>query len=221
MISVKEEFVSTKNKGVLWSVLFENRMFEGLPQDSYDAVHQAFEETVKSQGNMITTDVSLVHANKALITAMVQTIERFKPSATKAQAAADSIRLFEAKKNELDSSMKVPLPEEPTFADETDTPIDGEKLDSLLEDTMRQRDIDMEIAMKSNKPIGPPAKKVAWADQQTNSPSIDTTIPDSISRKLKPVSISGSSSNTSDLERIEAKLESIARDIAEIKSKLA
>ena len=219
MTSVKNEFVSTENKSVLWSVLFENRMFEGLPQESYEAVHQAFEQTITSQGNLITPDVSLVHANKALITAMVQTIERFRPSSSKAQAAADSIRLFEAKKNELDSSMKVPIPEEPSFADETDMPIDGEKLDSLLEDTMRQRDIDMELAMNSNNVAAPPVKKVAWADQQTDSKTTKSDIPDSISRKLKPVSDSMPPTLT-DLERIEAKLESIARDIAEIKSKL-
>ena len=219
MTSVKDEFVSTENKSVLWSVLFENGMFEGLPQDSYEAVHQAFEQTVRSQGNLITADVTLVHANKALITAMVQTIERFKPSSSKAQAAADSIRLFEAKKNELDSSMKVPIPEEPTFADESDMPIDGEKLDSLLEDTMRQRDIDMELAMKANNVVAPPVKKVAWADQQADSASIDSNIPDSISRKLKPAAASVPTT-PSEFERIEAKLESIARDIAEIKSKL-
>ena len=73
------------------------------------------------------------------------------------------------KKADLEAAMNAPAPEEVSFADDTDTPIDGAVLDNLLEDTLKQRQQDMDAASRLHDPppgAAKPGKRVAWADQQ-------------------------------------------------------
>lgn len=228
-MTVKEEFVAVPNKELLWNILFENNVFAGLPPDKYDEVQRVFETAVRSRAETIPRTASLVEANKELIADMVGQVERMRQPEGK--SPANSIQLFDAKKAELESAMRPPAPEEVSFADEADEPLDEKKLDSLLESTMRQRELDMDAAMKGGDQGQKANKKVAWADQQADNGAIPisdhTTLPAALSRKLKPapgsVSESGTGGGdplTARVSALEAKLEALIGEVRGLASRV-
>jgi hypothetical protein len=230
-MTVKEEFVAVPNKELLWNILFENNVFAGLPSEKYDEVQRVFETAVHSRAETITSGASLVEANKELIADMVGQVERMRLPVGK--APANSIQLFDAKKAELESAMRPPAPEEISFADEADEPLDEKKLDSLLEDTMRQRKLDMEAAMTGGEHSLKTNKKVAWADQQAENGAIPisdhTALPAALSRKLKPAPGSapekgneprGGDPLAARVAALEAKLEALTGEVRGLASRV-
>jgi hypothetical protein len=172
-----------------------------------------------------------VDANKELIADMVGHVGRMRPPEGK--SPTDSIQLFDAKKAELESAMRPPAPEEVSFADEADEPLDEKKLDSLLETTMRQRELDMDAARGGGDDQAPKTnKKVVWADQQADNGAIPVSdhsaLPEALSRKLKPApgSVSGSGTGGGDpltarVGALEAKLEALIDEVRGLASRVA
>ena len=208
-MTVKQEFVSVANKGLLWNVLFESKAFAGLPPSSYDDVQRTFEQTVASEAESISGSAALVDANKDLIAAMVKKMDAFKTKDTRPPVG--SIELFDAKKAELEDAMTVKAPEGVSFADETDEPLDEAKLDSLLESTIKQRKADMASAGHGSDALPKKNKKVAWADEQ---PTADSSLPAALAMKLKPAPGQAPKPDLSErVSALEARVDGLAAEL--------
>ena len=225
-MSVRSQFVSNANKELLWGVLFENSVFSGVHPDQYSSVQTCFEDLIAKQAASIGAGESLVDANKTLVSSMVGAVGRFKTPVQPVAPSTPGVKetdldAFNRKKADLESAMKVTAPEGVSFADDADTPIDGTVLDSLLEDTLKQRQQDMDAASRLHEP--PPGapkggKRVAWADQQGVAAAGDTEISHGLREKLKPALVTNNALAAT-LARLETKIDDITKRLDSLESR--
>ena len=138
------DFLTTKNKGIIWSLLSDQQMFDGINPKYKLEIQEKFEKTligISTQGRFY----NLVEKNKEAIRIMVLMLEDYK----KKQEPYTNLEIqerrqknfqneLEKKKNEFNVISKKPNPDDINFSDEMDKPLD-ENMDILLERAMALR----------------------------------------------------------------------------------
>ena len=138
------DFLTTKNKGIIWSLLSDQQMFDGINPQYKLEIQEKFEKTltgISTQGRFY----NLVEKNKEAIRIMVLMLEDYK----KKQEPYTNLEIqerrqknfqneLEKKKNEFNVISKKSNPDDIIFSDEMDKPLD-ENMDILLERAMALR----------------------------------------------------------------------------------
>ena len=184
-------FLSRENKELLWTVLYENNAFSGIPKERASAVQELFEDSLTSA---VVDDRDLTGSNKKFISGFVQRISGLKHGASAQSRKEEVDGKFASKQQELTNLLNPKPPSDIDFADTDDGPLDKSRIDTMLETTIRQRELDLvssgvgqaaphkwlsgedASAVPAPRPapkgikiggdIPPRPKKVAWADEQ-------------------------------------------------------
>lgn len=156
------EFTGNDNKGILWDILSEQNLFEGIdPTHKYE-IKDVFEQTIlltEKQGR----GLSLIEKNKDVIKNMVTSIESFKrqqkvPSVTR-QYTNEELhkerqnafeRELKRKQTEFDGLNRT-MPEKVDFSDKADEKL-GDKIDSLLAETIASRERELKQVLQIQNP---------------------------------------------------------------------
>jgi len=139
------DFLSNENKGFIWSLLSEQKIFDGIHPNYKNDIQENFEKTlldVSVQGKFF----NLVEKNKEAIRLMVLTVDNYK----KKQVPYTSLEIQELrqkkfdnelqkKQNEFASIASKPVVNEISFADKMDGPLE-ESMDVLLARAMAVRE---------------------------------------------------------------------------------
>ena len=138
------DFLTQKNKGIIWSLLSDQQMFDGINPQYKLEIQEKFEKTltgISTQGRFY----NLVEKNKEAIRIMVLMLEDYKKKQepyTNLEIQERRQKHFESelekKKNEFNVISKKPNPDDIIFSDEMDKPLD-ENMDILLERAMALR----------------------------------------------------------------------------------
>jgi len=158
------EYISNDNKGLLWGILQESNIFDGINNSEFDKTKHIFENTIYNI-NLNNPNDSLIDKNKTTIEEMIVKITKQKKitnnSKIKVVYKADNLkqeRLNEfntklQKYQEENSSFgKANKPEEIAFTDNTnneDKPI-GDEMDRLISERMASRERELETLPVSN-----------------------------------------------------------------------
>ena len=143
-MATQNDFLSRDNKELLWNVLYENNAFNGIPKENVGSIQNLFEKSLTSAN---TNGSDLITLNKDFISGFIQKIDSYKQR---------TVPLVREKKNEVNSQfankqqeftdlLNPKPPADISFSDADDQPLDNAKIDEMLQLTIRQRELDLEV----------------------------------------------------------------------------
>ena len=132
------------NKEILWSVMYENGLFNDIPDTGLNDIKNIFEETIQSIASSIPYDVSKKNAtelNKIILQNMTNNIDNYKKNMQKNMQK----KMFEERKEKINKVLAPEKPKEIEFFDKSDDdkPITGEDMNVLLDKMYKERNIDL------------------------------------------------------------------------------
>ena len=152
------EFISNNNKGLIWSLLQESNIFDGIENENFARIQTIFEDTI-SNVHRSNTNLSLLEKNKLTMNTLIKKIndEKSKPkkSIQMVYRAEDiqnkreqefNVKLKEQQDN-LNKMINPIKPKAMSFNDETsneDKPI-GDDMDRLIAERLATRERELEI----------------------------------------------------------------------------
>ena len=152
------EFISNNNKGLIWGLLQESNVFDGIENENFARIQTIFEDTI-SNVHRSNTNLSLLEKNKLTMNTLIKKIsdEKSKPkkSIQMVYRAEDiqnkreqefNLKLKEQQDN-LNKMINPVKPKAMSFNDETineDKPI-GDDMDRLIAERLATRERELEI----------------------------------------------------------------------------
>jgi hypothetical protein len=152
------EFISNNNKGLIWGLLQESNVFDGIENENFARIKTMFEDTI-SNVHLSNTNLSLLEKNKLTMNTLIKKIndEKSKPkkSIQMVYRAEDiqnkreqefNVKLKEQQDN-LNKMINPTKPKAMSFSDETsneDKPI-GDDMDRLIAERLATRERELEI----------------------------------------------------------------------------
>lgn len=162
MTSVTNEFISMKNKGMLWELMSnESPEFKKNVRSNFNEIQKNFESCINRTAELNSSQ-NLLMMNKMFIENMNNKLTDSKTAPVLAKDIQSS-RVeklnndFDNKKRELDSYMKKDTPNEIDFSLGNDDPI--KNVDDILNKKIAERKYDIANVMKDNKGDVDEAKK--------------------------------------------------------------
>lgn len=160
MSTSASQFISNENKGIIWEILIEQKLFNGIEQKHKYEIKDLFENTIlmiENQGK----GLSLIEKNKEVIKHMVLKLESFKsvPVISKREYTNEELQKerqkkidneFKKKQSEFDGLTK-PIPEKIDFSDKLDEKI-GDKMDELLAQAIATRELQLNQVIQTHNP---------------------------------------------------------------------
>jgi hypothetical protein len=219
------EFNSNNNKGLIWGLLQESNIFQGIDDKQFPKIQAILEDTIN---NIEATQSSydLMAKNKMAMEELIFKIntEKNKPvKSSKVQMIYTSDDLSKERKDNFNNKLKQQqdnlntyinpkVPEEPKFKDDGDKPI-GDDMDRLIAERMANRERELDIPqiskeaeewINNSKEVKPlpeipidPDKKVTFNLQSQEDVPIQETI---LNQSIKSSVESASTSNIIKLE---------------------
>ena len=154
-----KEFISQKNKELIWNILYENKMFEGIPKENVPKVQDIFEKSIFDLNRKTEYISSLIDINKKAIAYIVESLKELKKVPKKdkpleqtkinkpfVNRTEQTNEMFQERQNEFINSMTIKTQQEIDFSDKNeslDAPLEETKLNSLIEETIKQRELDI------------------------------------------------------------------------------
>ena len=144
-------------KKELWDKCLNQQIFNGIPESQVNNVKKIFENTVENYKTQILQD----NNKEMLTTVLLNNIEKETQQLkmiTREQLKNTSKEYFEnalkVKQTEYDSLMKKNVPETPDFSDDAkDEPLNDDKLDMLIKQHMKERDLSINIEPKDKNKV--------------------------------------------------------------------
>ena len=146
-------FLSIENKGLLWNVLYENNAFDGIPKDQVSSIQNLFEKSLHAAN---TDGKDLIILNKDFISGFIHKIDSLKQrsSVVSNNRKEEVNSQFTNRQQELSTLLNPQPPKGIDFADADDMPLDKSKIDSMLQATIRQRELDVELPSTDTNATG-------------------------------------------------------------------
>jgi hypothetical protein len=157
------EFNSNNNKGLIWGLLQESNIFQGIDDKQFPKIQAILEDTIN---NIEATQSSydLMAKNKMAMEELIFKIntEKNKPvKSSKVQMIYTSDDLSKERKDNFNNKLKQQqdnlntyinpkVPEEPKFKDDGDKPI-GDDMDRLIAERMANRERELDIPQISKE----------------------------------------------------------------------
>jgi hypothetical protein len=153
-------FITSKNnKEVLWNVLYNNKVFNNIPETDFNNIQMLFEKTIlksldenrELSTNTISDPKNIIAINKIILQNMVTTIANYKkslltPIEIKETLKAEKLEEFDkelsAKKVSFNELITLKKPEIIDFSDvKEDNPLTSNNMNELLEKIQKERSI--------------------------------------------------------------------------------
>ena len=139
------KFASNENKAILWKLLTDNGLFNGIDTNYFDNVKDEFETMIVHINNKTkNVSSSLFDINKLFIDAMVKVLPNYKQVNNYTREELNKVKTNEfnnnllEKQTEFNSYNITTQPKEITFNDDVDEdPID---IDKLLKEKQKERE---------------------------------------------------------------------------------
>lgn len=157
------EFNSNNNKGLIWGLLQESNIFQGIDDKQFPKIQAILEDTIN---NIEATQSSydLMAKNKMAMEELILKIntEKNKPvKSSKVQMIYTSDDLSKERKDNFNNKLKQQqdnlntyinpkVPEEPKFKDDGDKPI-GDDMDRLIAERMANRERELDVPQISKE----------------------------------------------------------------------
>ena len=172
MTSVENEFISMKNKGMLWELMSnESPEFKKSIRTNFNEIQKKFEDCINRTAQLNSSQ-NLLLMNKMFIENMNVKLTESKtdPVLAKDIQSSRAAKLnndFDNKKKELDSYMKKDTPSDIDFSLGNDDPI--KNVEDVLNKKIAERRYDIANVMKDNKEDVDEAKKwIGLNETKTN-----------------------------------------------------
>ena len=166
------EFISIKNKAMIWQLLMEANAFINIPDKYFEKIKSVYEQIIVEIANL--SDISLTDRNKMLMSKMLEKIKYFSNEHIQKPLQEVKIRVneeFENKKQEFIQLVNHNKPTDISFSDNIDKPFDSVELNSKLNELISDRSYD----------TLPPLPKPPEKDDINNDTTIKT---DTVSKKV-------------------------------------
>jgi hypothetical protein len=157
--SMSNFITSKENKEVLWNVLYNNKLFNNIPETNFNNIQILFEKTIlrcldenrEILTNTISDTKNIIDLNKIILQNMVTTIANYKkslltPIEIKETLKAEKLEEFDkelnAKKVSFNELITLKKPEVIDFSDvKEDDPLSSNNMNELLEKIQKERSI--------------------------------------------------------------------------------
>jgi len=157
--SMANFITSKENKEVLWNVLYNNKLFNNIPETNFNNIQILFEKTILRSldenreilTNTISDTKNIIDLNKIILQNMVTTIANYKkslltPIEIKETLKAEKLEEFDkelnAKKVSFNELITLKKPEVIDFSDvKEDDPLSSNNMNELLEKIQKERSI--------------------------------------------------------------------------------
>ena len=207
--------VSKENKEVLWSVLYNNKLFNNIPQSNFNSIQHIFEKTIEkcleenreifnnddaNINSNINSKNNIINMNKIILQKIILNINNHKktlltPIEIKETLKIEKLEEFDKELNEKKVSFNelitLKKPEVIDFSDIKEEPITSNNMDELLERMQKERAINF-----------PPLASVEVVDINT-----DLIIEDSIKN---------TQTNNIDYELLHSKIDTMCAQLAQL-----
>lgn len=144
-----EAVSSSKNKELLWNILFENNIFSGIPNNRLETVKSIFEKNILRYVN---ENENIVDTNKKILSSVSKEINGFKETLLRGSNVKDDFKnekvlIFDKnlqeRKEYMDKTLNPDKPKAIDFSDKTDEPLDNNEMNNILERMQKERNIEM------------------------------------------------------------------------------
>jgi len=157
--SMANFITSKENKEVLWNVLYNNKLFNNIPETNFNNIQILFEKTILRSldenreilTNTISDTKNIIDLNKIILKNMVININNYKkslltPIEIKETLKAEKLEEFDkelnAKKASFNELITLKKPEVIDFSDvKEDDPLSSNNMNELLEKIQKERSI--------------------------------------------------------------------------------
>jgi len=134
------EFISTKNKAMIWQLLMEANAFINIPDTYFETIKTIYEQIIIEISNL--TNMSLTDRNKMLMSKMMEKIRYFSNEHIQKPLQEVSVKVseeFENKKQEFIQLVNHNKPTDISFSDNIDKPFNDSELSLKLSELMTDR----------------------------------------------------------------------------------
>jgi hypothetical protein len=155
-------FITSKeNKEVLWNVLYNNKLFNNIPESNFNNIQSIFEKTVirslDENKELFTNNIdsineskNIIAMNKIILQNIIVNINKYKkslltPIEIKETLKAEKLEEFDKelieKKVSFDELITLKKPEVIDFSDTKEEPLTSNNMNELLERMQKERNI--------------------------------------------------------------------------------
>lgn len=153
-----KEFTDNKNKGLIWNILYEQKIFNNIPDTHVKEIKYIFDKEISNicQSNL-NENVSLIDLNKIAIQVISGRIQVYKEENNnfydKQKEMQISLNKKQAEFNEL---MVKETPKKPNFIDKKDEPFNSNNMTSLLNQMIsaREQQLNQVLTIENDKDTG-------------------------------------------------------------------
>lgn len=163
-----ENFISNENKALLWSILYEQGIFNNIASLELQNVKNIFESQINDTCKKIKNDnLNLVDINKIAIKDLSESISKFKlryeanpAKFINPKNVSNTIireekqdkfnKILKEKQNEFTNLIQLSKPETPSFSEDKDEPFDKNNMEMLLNDMMNSREKELNQVMNNS-----------------------------------------------------------------------
>jgi hypothetical protein len=165
-----DKFLDNENKGLLWSILYEQGIFNNISSSELQNIKTIFEDqlnyTSKSLNSITENDLTLIDINKIAIKEISDKITKFKlrfasepatfvnsknvlNTQLKQEKQEKFNRVLENKQTEFNKLIQASKPDVPNFSEDMDKPFDKNNMETLLSDMMNIREKELNQVMQN------------------------------------------------------------------------
>lgn len=149
----------------LWDECIQRKIFNNIPQSEFDNIKKMFENNVENYKMQILQDNNLNSVTHVLLERIGKDAELLK-NVTNQQIKNSKKDLFETalkeKQDEYNSLISKPVLETPDFSDGSkDEPLDNDNLESLIQQHMKERDLEINITPKNVQTVDKDENNIA------------------------------------------------------------
>lgn len=199
------DFISNNNKAMIWGLLQDSKIFEGIGNEKYNLIQKTFEETIH-EIHRSGTNIPLLEKNKMAMNELITKINKernnnrpnnsninsnnnhsekplemiYTASDLQNQRANEMSLKLKEQQDSMNTLMNPSKPKDVNFSDTSladDKPI-GEEMDKLIAERMASRERELEV---------PPITKETEQWLNTNKDTASTTNSTSISIHREPM----------------------------------
>lgn len=199
------DFISNNNKAMIWGLLQDSNIFEGIGNEKYNLIQKTFEETIH-EIHRSGTNIPLLEKNKMAMNELITKINKernnnrpnnsninsnnnhsekplemiYTASDLQNQRANEMSLKLKEQQDSMNTLMNPSKPKDVNFSDTSladDKPI-GEEMDKLIAERMASRERELEV---------PPITKETEQWLNTNKDTASTTNSTSISIHREPM----------------------------------
>lgn len=151
-----KHFATNENKGMLWKLLVNGSIFNGISDEYVSNIRGDFEKKISELNGRVTArGYSLMELNKTFISEMTVHVETFKDIVRKTKATPSSSNppqtpfqtAFEKKKEDFNSLLVNKPPVKVDFSDKLDEAIGEGNIESILAETIARRERELNFVL--------------------------------------------------------------------------